>query len=332
MFAKGEYYDLVEMSTLACAPTYLADTLLLVEDLGDDNIVPSTFDYAPIRNVCRWFWRADVGEQRLYCYDEDPNIRPALADAIVGRVAQIKREGSEEIEHPGRLIFASSLDLEGMIFDTLVLGPASIGPIAFPNRDYGFGWHPATLRPDGTDPNNPNDTFARDFIATVTVKTATEIVGVPVSYRNANLCSADQWQGPDAKGRFYCKEPWFEDGEEPPDANLWAYDYTAFYYSVEPPDLEIRPLLTLGASGLMDQRIPGGHVSHLMGSEQLADPDWEGCRWPDTFEPDEMLTYGSVEREYTHTSQTYRFGKDPKQDVRVALATSWRRVFCPYRQ
>ncbi len=31
---------------------------------------------------------------------------------------------------------------------------------------------------------------------------------------------------------------------------------------------------------------------------------------------------------YTFTSQTYRFGKDPNRDIRVALATSWRRNFC----
>lgn len=36
------------------------------------------------------------------------------------------------------------------------------------------------------------------------------------------------------------------------------------------------------------------------------------------FEPDEMAV----------ADTTYRFGKDPRTDVRVILATSWRRGFC----
>lgn len=31
---------------------------------------------------------------------------------------------------------------------------------------------------------------------------------------------------------------------------------------------------------------------------------------------------------YTFTAQTYRFGKDPRLDPRVVLATNWRRGFC----
>jgi hypothetical protein len=43
-----------------------------------------------------------------------------------------------------------------------------------------------------------------------------------------------------------------------------------------------------------------------------------------------MLTYGTDEElVYTHTSQTYRFSKDPERGVRVTLSTSWRRGFCP---
>lgn len=329
LFAKGAYWDLLDAATLACAPNYFTDVVILANELGEDNIAPQPFDHAAIGNLCYWFWKAGPEEQRLVCSGEiAPAQAPAIGDLVVGRVVHIRRPGSTATPHAGRLYFASGIDVEGVPLRAIALSPETLGPISNPDRENGFGWNPQFLRPDGTDPTNLNHTYARDWIGTVTVKTATQITGVPVSYRNRNLCSGDQWQGPDDKGRYYCKEPYY--GElEPPDVDSWAYDWSAFYYSVDPPDLELRPMMTLAATGMMDPAIPGGHVSKIYGSTQLADPDWENCTWPDMFEPDEMLTHGNNDEVYTHTSQTYRFDKTPDRNIRITLSSSWRRAFCP---
>lgn len=330
IFAEGAYHDILEAKSLACAPNYLSDVIFLAGELGENNIAPQAFVHGPISQACEWFWQAGTEELKLYCFDIDPFIPLAFGDLVLARVTHIRKPGATDRPHAGRLIMASGAELDGLNFRAVVLGPGTLGPISFPNRDYGFAWNPAFLRPDGDDPNNVDHTFARDWIAAVTVKTATQITGVPVSYRNRNLCTEDQWRGPDDKGRYYCKQPYFPpDSEGPPDHDQWAYDEQAFYYSYDPVDLEIRPMTTLAATGLMAPNIPGGHVSQMYGSSQLADPDWDNCAWPETFEPDEMLTLGATDENYTHTSQTYRYSKDPERKVRVTLGTSWRRGFCP---
>jgi len=70
------------------------------------------------------------------------------------------------------------------------------------------------------------------------------------------------------------------------------------------------------------------HVPHVLGTPVLADPDWEGCAWPEIFVPDEKASVDSDAGVSTFTSQTYRFGRDPERDIRLVLATNWRRGFC----
>ena len=65
----------------------------------------------------------------------------------------------------------------------------------------------------------------------------------------------------------------------------------------------------------------------MFGAPTLADPDWEDCTWPNLFQPDEMAAYSNYDPVYTHTTQTYRFGKDP--EIRMVIGSSWRRTFCP---
>jgi hypothetical protein len=329
LLAQNQYWDLLEAETLSCAPNYFITTLALVGELGEDNVAPSFFEHGKIVNFCNWFWKAGVEEPRLYCHQPDLSTRPAIGDLLVGRVEYIRHPGSTAAPHEGRVYFSSGVEVEGRLLEAIALSPDTLGPIS-DNRENGFGWNPQLLRPDGTNPANIDHTFARDWIGTVSVKTATEITGVPVSYRNRNLCGPTDWEGPDDKGRFFCKQPIVdEEEEEEEEEEPWGYDYAAFYYSYDPVDLELRPLTTLAATGKMDPNIAGGHVSKIYGSTQLADPDWDNCTWPDTFEPDEMLTTAAYDEEYTHTSQTYRFDAHPERDVRVSLSSSWRRIFCP---
>lgn len=324
------YLDMLEGEALGCAPDVLGRIVLLTAELGEDDTPPAPFDHAAIAQICQWAWSESGGESRLYCVGATGPIEPALSDVMVGRVDSIRRAGDSAEPLRDRTMMTSRVELLGHTFAAMPLFPNTLATVSLPDPMIG-GWtfHPDSLRPDGTDPADPDHTLARDWIGGVALKTATRIDGVPVSVFNRNLCEPHQWQGPDAEGRFFCKPGFFDEQHQPPDVLRWAYDWGAFYMSISPEIVEILPLVTLAATGHMDPAIPGGHVPHVLGSPVLADPDWEACAWPETFVPDEMANIdSSAQGLYNFTSQTYRFGKDATRDIRVALATNWRREFC----
>jgi hypothetical protein len=196
------------------------------------------------------------------------------------------------------------------------------------DENYGFalgGWgiDPYALRPDGTDPEDPDDTFARDWIASMAIKFSTTRDGVPITTANHNRC--ESWEGPDDNGAFRCTEMglpvygWTNDVQ-----NTWVDSTFTQAYPF--------PIATLGSTGLADPDIPGGVVPLVAGSPDLADPDWDDCTWPTTFQPD-LAPMEDTPADFGGPAslwgQTWRFGKDGALDLRVVLNTNQARDFCP---
>ncbi len=326
------YLDVLEAEVLGCAPDHLGRAVLLAKDLGESDAAPAPFDHDALTHICQWAWVPSEGRSLLYCVGASGPVEPAYADVLVGRVDHIRREGTTETALRDRTMMTSRVELKGRTFEAMPLFPNTLATVSLADQTIG-GWsfHPNTLRPDRAQSVDPRDYLAPEWIGAIALKTTTRIDGVPISVFNRNLCREDQWRGPDAEGRSYCRPGFFTDEVQPPDVMRWAYDWSSFFVSLQPEVVEIFPWVTLAATGGMDPKIPGGHVPHVLGSPVLADPQWEACAWPETFLPDEMANVDtSFPGLYTFTSQTVRFGqaKPNRPELRVALATSWRRDFC----
>lgn len=324
-----EYYDVLEAAVLACAPNYVTTMFILANELGPDNEVPAPFDPQAYHSFCWWTWNISAGRVEPSCNEKVGEVNVSVADVTTGRVDYIRPRGDTTSNfYFDRWWFASTVEVEGYSFQSTSMPANTVAQLSVPNAvERGWGYPPNDLRPGGTDRNDPEQTYARDWIAALTLKTATRIDGVLINHYNRNLCSDDLWQGPDEHGRYYCKQPLFEDGG-PPDDGLWNYDWGGYIQTFETLRSETYPMLTLASTGLPDPEIPGGYVAHILGSPTLADPEWENCRYPDLFYPDEMSNWESPEALPSITTQTYRFGKDPRFDIRVVLATNTRRAFC----
>jgi hypothetical protein len=186
----------------------------------------------------------------------------------------------------------------------------------------GWGLNPTDLRPDGEDPTVLDDTKARDWLAAATMKFSTTRDGVFIAMHNYNRFSA--WETlPD--GRELCTQlevptpGWSNDAE-----SVWSDSTFQQAYPF--------PVLTLGSTGLPDPAVPGGFVTHVAGSTALADPEWDDCTWPDTFEPD-LAPIEDTPADFGGRSstlgQTWRFGAHPELDLRMTLTTNQARGFCP---
>lgn len=319
-------YDVLEMEGLACAPSFIVDMFVLAHEIGEDNTMPIAFDHDAIHGICSWHWNTGTGGLVPFCAGHDGRIRINLGDIVMGRVDSMTRRRDGAVANVQRLFFASSIEVEGRVLESFP--NTSVSSYSESRDNGGWGMHPNQLRADGTDPNNIDHTFARDWISAVTMKTATTRNGVPYALFNRNLCAEDSWRGPDANGRYYCEQPFWDATNPPPDERRWSYDWAAIN-GFTPTAVVLYPHVTLASTGLMDPRIPGGHVSSLMGSELLGDPDWDNCTWADTFVADAMLNFNTRQPEgvHTFTSQTYKFGKD-RLDIRAVLATNQRRGYC----
>jgi hypothetical protein len=319
---RRAWADVVRAPTLACAPNYMTETVYLTRDLGDDNVPPGPFDHKVIEHLCFEFWHEDSGRTRLHCAERPPEymgiIHFAIADLLIARVKWIRRPGEDSTPYFHRVATPRSMEIDGMTF---VGSPLYPGKLAEVSETPGWGYEPYKDRPDGKS-------LARDYLAVIALKTATTIDGVPINIYNRNLCDDADWKGPDAMGRYFC--PTADRGPGgPPDVDRWAYDWTVQTHRIDPLDIEIFPLVTLGSTGRFDPSIPGGHVPHILGTESLANPNWDNCAWPEMFTPDEIANQdGAGFDPLTYTAQTYRFGKDPDLDLRAVLATNWRRGFC----
>jgi hypothetical protein len=302
--------------------------LVLVDELGEDNRLPEAFEHT-IEQTCQWNWNPGPNTVRLYCNERQGGIAIAISDVVGGWTEHIRRPGDTTTPYHGRLFLAGEVEVDGFTWTATQLLPGTLAEISVADFTAGgWGFNPQDLRPDGDDPLDLEHTFAREWIAAMALKTTTNISGVPVVIYNRNLCTEDQWRGPDSIGRYYCQPAFFDETHNPPDHTRWEYDWGSYLFTIEPPFLEFIPGITLAGTGRMDSSIPGGHIPEVQGSPLLADPEWESCAWPKTFIPDEMANRDTLVHVNTFTSQTYRFGKDPKNDLRVVLGTSWRRAFC----
>lgn len=326
---RNEFMDVYQSTVLACAPDYLSTLMILTHDRPDST--PDAFDHTQVTRTCAYYWSNNSGAPALNCTPDYGPVESTLADLLIMRVQYIRRPGETRTPLRLRIAMASRMELEGLTYEAMVLHPGTLGEISEPDvRIGGYGLAPNTLRADGTDLTNIDHTRARDWLGALALKTTTTINGVPFALYNKNLCPPGDWRGPDSMGRFHCRTPYFSDDTNPaPQLYDWQFDYGGFYTAINPVRIEMFPAVTLGATGRIDERIPGGHLPYILGTPVLADPEWENCAWPDQFTPDEQTAYDIAQPGTpTFTMQTYRFGKDPRQDIRVVLATNWRRGFC----
>ncbi|MFO0561824.1 MAG: hypothetical protein U0269_27680 [Polyangiales bacterium] len=330
VLVDGRSYDVLEARMLACAPDYTTTVIALANELGEDNARPRAFDHGVIYGWCYAFTDPGQSAPTPHCITSPMGgPRVAYSDVVMDRVEFIRRAGTTTNVAKDRVWIANRIELEGgMTLEESFLHPQTIATLSEPFAQRGWNLMPNALRPDGRDPARLEDTFALDWIAGLVLKTATSINGVPVMAYNHNLCTS--WSAPAADGHSSCQIPIFTDSNQPPNDDVWRNDWAAYAYSTRPLRVEILPIVTLAATGRADASISGGHVPLVLGSTTLADPDWDNCRWPQTFVPDEMANYETLDfpGEYMFNTQTWRFGRDPATPVRLALATSWRRAFC----
>jgi hypothetical protein len=338
----GSWYELAGAWVLTCAPDRVSPVYFAVADIADDGTMPALFDHDAWGWTCFPFNHG--GEISAYCSTDSAsyNLPDTVGDGVFGRTTWLRQQGSEDTPHQGRVFYASSVALDlGLTVSRFLDDTAGIGIISLPvtYSDYsgdgvidghdwgswtgGWGMNPPTLRPDGSDPDRVDDTFARDFLAAVALKTATAIVGVPINPIDYSRCLS--WEGPADDGTWTCTE------------NDWPTlyynnDTHVFYPTPTLDQVAALPMITLGSTGEADPSLPGGFITTIAGTPALANPDWEGCSWPDEFLPDHMRAEDEPWDFDTYPSldvDAWNFAAHPDLDLRLVLATSRPRDFCP---
>lgn len=343
------WYQIASGYIWACAPDHTVLALLLGH-FDPDGEMPLPFDHAGWGYLCLASWDPSVQDASFTCLagDSGPERGDTLAEGVLGRVNGMWPEDEDSGRaYRNRLFYMPSMQMRGGVnvrwFWGFESGAGVVSlPVRYPDsngngqvdiedENYGFGYegwgvNPYTLRPDGQDPTSTEDTQARDWLASLTVKTATTRDGVPVHTYNHSRCL--EWEGPDAEGSYRCLSMdipdlgWQNDGQ-----NTWTTSEFVQAYAL--------PVATVASTGLPDPEIPGGFVPLLAGSPALADPDWDDCVWPYSFVPDIVPledTPGGFGGSASLWGQSYRFGKDPDLDLRVVLNTNQVRNFCEQGQ
>jgi hypothetical protein len=343
----AQWYEWAEAEVLACAPDIRAKVLFASRDLPDDGTVPGPWDHYGWKWLC-FELRQTTGLMGMNCLVREvvgEELGDAYGEGLLTRLDWIREAGSDELEHVDRMGYTRRLHLDdGTVLAHDVLSFGGTGQISTPfvpedgngdgaidDADWGlaghggWGFNPRLLRPEGTNASDPDDTFARDWLAAVVLKTATTRAGVPINSMNYTRC--EEWAGPHEDGSWTCvrngapKLPWFADNH-------------VVWYDAAQTRITLSAMMTLGSTGLPDELVPGGFVPHIAGTASLANPFWDDCSWPHTFVPDHIRTedmphdWGGPASMDAHT---YKFGKDPEQDLRVVLATPQARGFCPER-
>ncbi|HND30700.1 MAG TPA: hypothetical protein PLA94_11905, partial [Myxococcota bacterium] len=163
------------------------------------------------------------------------------------------------------------------------------------------------------------------YFSAFSLKMAITIIGILVNPFIRNRCEEDQWVT-GADGSSYCDEPGaWSSRDSFDDAFIAWWDRAA-------GEAMNFPIVTLASTGLPDPAIPGGLLTELRSGSSLADADWENCAWQKTFVPDRVRMYDPApangqEGYASFDGQTIRFSEHP--DLRMGLATSERRGFCP---
>lgn len=361
------WYDLMDGFILGCAPDWTVFVYLLGHTQADGTMPPA-FDHADWSYICVPFWDDATDAASFYCGSGDggPELGDTLGEGVHGAIDHLWAEGGDQDVQPwhGRLFYASYATVkhssnELKWFWDWNPGPGAVSAPVAEGADlngdgvhdlgdenwgfslgatgYGLGLNPYALRPDGTDPENPDDTYARDWVATEAIKGSTTRNGILIAVANHNRC--DDWDPAlDPGGPERCaavREPdagWLNDGN-----NVTANDTFDQSYSAA--------IVTLASNGLPDPDVPGGWATWEAGSPALANPDWDACTWPHSFTPDEMVvsdvpdTYPGLDG-YTGMSlsvMTWRFGKDEEDGsaaaaggaIREVISTDIARGYCP---
>jgi hypothetical protein len=349
------YYETEEPALLevwtsflaACAPDYILFTYLLTIP-DDDEEMPDTFDHDAWIHECVPMWSNALNDFDFLCVGAAPkeDHLEVLWDGVPFRTSYLRPEGTSGTPWWDRLGFASEIRFDnGMVMKYTWAGEMGSGVITGPahyndsngdgivdetddigSGEYAFGLNPTELRPDGTDPTELDHTKARDFVAAAITKASSRINGIPITCYNHNRCQEDAWEGPDAEGRYRCTAldrptmGWMEDGWV-----YWGDDASASIYTL--------PMATIASTGLPDPDVPGGVVIHVAGSDILADPGYDDNPLPNRFVPD-LIQLADHPEDWANeggslTGNTYRFGKDPDQDIRFVMHANHRRNFHP---
>ncbi len=341
----GEWLEWAQAEALACAPDVRVQLFMGARDIQDDGTLPESWNQTDWPRVCFAVRDEATGEIGLsFVGDSDgyEEITDGYGDGIIGRLGYLREEGETGTPHADRVTYARRLGFaDGTTIDTLILSFGGTGQISAPlypqdkdgdgdvdDDDWGYGyggwgWGPTTLRPDGTDPTDVNDTYARDWAAGVVTKMSTTRDGVPINDMNYSRC--EEWAGPHEDGSWTCLSV----GK--PKIGYFV-DNHVFWYNRAHTMVDVRPLITLGSTGLPDDDMPGGVTPHMAGSDMLASEEWDGCAWPNRLVPDHMRTEDEPDvfgGQASLDADTYKFGKDPDQDIRMVLATTQKRGFCP---
>src|SRR5262249_11197998 len=150
------YLDVLEGETLACAPSFIVPVFYLVDELGEDNHPPAAFDHLAYHQFCFLSWNAAQNAATPACYAQVGEVRPAGADVLAGRAEFIRRIGESGMPYFDRWLMASSVSVEGHLFEATPLPANSVAPISEPDQSKrGWGLNPQYARPDAVDPTDP---------------------------------------------------------------------------------------------------------------------------------------------------------------------------------
>jgi hypothetical protein len=313
---------------LSCAP-YNGSLWYMVSKVDDDPALPAAFENDPWIGYCHAY-TDDNGDIQTGCVGEalDGSDGHVFGEGVPTRIERIAVKNDDTFGWWDRPAFLQSLGAGSVVVDWFWGGPSpGIGVLSAPSEQGGWGLPPTELRPDGADPNDPDDTFARDWVSAYTLKTSTARNGVIVTFDNHSRCAEDAWVGPDAKGRYRCERM------VPPVAG-WAEDGGTYWVTTEEEGLAYaNPLRTIATTGLPDPDVPGGAAIHLACSESYE--QIEGWTCPHTFVPD-VVPFDDVPQDPDAAGagalegEGYRFGKDPDWDIRMTMGSTWRRFHRPY--
>lgn len=335
------YWQTAEVDMLACAPDYTTRAVLLTR-IDADGGFPPAFDPVAWPTACVPTWSEALGGLDFSCFGSDSTVGQGAWGVI--KAMHRRDEPSEEV-HQFRSAYTPRIELDGgeqirwgMAFSNgegLLVMPESYpdvngdgvvdtnDPFTWLGSPEGWGLQPYALRPDGTDPTNVDDTFARDYIAAYAIKTATTRTGILISAYDHNRCADDGWEGPFEDGSFRCVSPTAPVAGYRNDGRQTWWDFGGL-------QLHAVPAATLGATGLPDPSIPGNIVPLIAGTALLASAGFDGCALPTTFVPDQMA-YPDHPPDWSGGAlwgDTWRFGAHPELDLRFVINTNTARSWC----
>lgn len=310
----GRWYDQHRMPVLTCAPDLVADMLVLVDE---DNGPLDLYDHSPIGQLCFEGYSEQSEEMTLFCGGA-AGAGHAIGDVLLGNVQGIARAGGSGAALAERLFTLDAIEVDGQVFEHIIAYENGAAAISAPNVTIdGWGLNPMLDGPGGWD-------LGRAYLAALALKTSTTITGIIVMPQTHNRCT--RWSEPGADGSSDCEEVggWFDE---------YYGDGVVTWFDQAAGSVYTFPIVTLAGTGLPDPTVPGGVVTEVIGSTTLADPQWDGCAWPTTFEPDRMrmldpLPADGGEPYASFDAQTFRFGRADHPDVIMALASSQKRGFC----